>query len=536
MRRRPQLTTAPASDEGAGHSLENALCTLQTPSSPIESKMVALRLVHEYVQSVNKIESFARERINQAVLENVLEIVLGDDRTADLMKRQLMRTECFLILASMLDSPVLFRDTQKVVEDIVRSSSSSSSSALEVSVPATAAGSRGTFTSVPFRSGSRNVFSSDSMQNEELHSVSPSKASTMSSPSKVAMSSSNRAPSRARFADDGVSVMSNVSSNFERPMSKRDVSSKSLLSRSTSDLALIRPMFEEAKSASGSRPLKSSSLHRRMKPRPSIFYGSDAESDHVVPGSDPSNWIEHDRLLGYQKTRMWFPMALDKGGKLIPENRPGPDKLLVSDKVVEEYLQMKSMLSYVGDLVAPFKGDLVGNNKLTMNVPMMPSGGFSKRIEGVINSNRYDAAVKQAVQVWTPLIGTHLPAWANYKVKKWSDTHGPSSPSKKKNSRVGTAAAAHAFAESDDDKSTVTATSSSMVSSEQATSTLASHSVQGTGNDASQGASRKTAREKLLETTEDSVERKIMFTKGVLRRLLKRELYAAKTTNQTLKE
>jgi hypothetical protein len=473
-------------------SLETSLCTLQTPSAHIERRMVALRHVQEYVKSSVSIDSFTRERINQAVLENVLEIVLVEDRTSDLMKRQLMRTECFLILATLLESPVLFRDTQRVIENVVRAASTQP------------------ITAYPTSPVSRTLITAGSADDPSLSSA------------KVSVSSRAGETRQNNASDDSVSAVSNVSSTFNKRLSKRDT--KAYLSKSVGDLNLIRPMFEDKVGSAASR--LRSSLHKRMKPRPSVFYGADAELDYVVPGTDPSNWIEHDRMLGYQKTRMWFPMALEKGGKLIPSVRPGPDRLLMSDKVVEEYLQMKSMLSYVGDLVTPFKGDLNDYSKQA-SIPALPSGGFSKRVDGAVNSSLYDQAVKQAVQVWTPLIGTHLPAWAS-NGKKWTDVH-TSTGDKKKSIRAGTAAAAEAFAETDDDNSSVSLTN-----------TVSTPDISTLGQPSGVGSvsqsSKKTLKQKLLETSEDTVERKIVFTKGVLRRLLRKELRCSKQTTDTLKE
>ena len=89
--------------------LQRALLHLQTPSSPIDLRMVSLRFIQRHVSDpANNIDARLRKNINQLVLNNVLNIALSDDRIVDLHRRQLIRAECFLILGTLLSSDTLF--------------------------------------------------------------------------------------------------------------------------------------------------------------------------------------------------------------------------------------------------------------------------------------------------------------------------------------------------------------------------------------------------------------------------------------------
>ena len=107
-------------------------------------------------------------------------------------------------------------------------------------------------------------------------------------------------------------------------------------------------------------------LKTSWRPRPSILHAR-LEADSFAPGVDPLNYFEQDKRLGYQKLRMWFPgAAVGAATSLVPDERSGPgasgsgtsSKLkrntADSEQVVKEFLQMRALASYVGDLVTPF--------------------------------------------------------------------------------------------------------------------------------------------------------------------------------------
>ena len=88
-----------------------------------------------------------------------------------------------------------------------------------------------------------------------------------------------------------------------------------------------------------------------FRPRASVMYGSEYEMQNILPGErNSTNWIEQDKKLGYQKSRMWFPTPnLLTEAKMLPDHRNLTSNR--SDQVVEEFLKMKALLSYVGDIV-----------------------------------------------------------------------------------------------------------------------------------------------------------------------------------------
>lgn len=185
------------------------------------------------------------------------------------------------------------------------------------------------------------------------------------------------------------------------------------------ELSIIKPVI--------AKPPKYLLKDKRLRPRPSIFFDGEYGSDSFVPGVDPTDWYEQDRRLGYQKPRMWFPVAgivVDR--KMVPMGRNEGNEAFKPDRVVAEYMQMKALLSYVGDLVMPFSGKALTRTAAGVAVVARdgPQARPLARLTGVVEKTAYDAATAEAVQVWTPLVGAHLPAWA----KNAMDDYGRSRP------------------------------------------------------------------------------------------------------------
>ena len=96
------------------------MTVLSTPSSSFDSRMQALRSLQEIINDPTvKLSVILRSKVNELVLENVLQIIMSEDRTPDLRKRQLIRTECFLILASFLENTSHFHDVDENTKDAV---------------------------------------------------------------------------------------------------------------------------------------------------------------------------------------------------------------------------------------------------------------------------------------------------------------------------------------------------------------------------------------------------------------------------------
>ena len=125
---------------------------------------------------------------------------------------------------------------------------------------------------------------------------------------------------------------------------------------------------------------------------------------------------------------MWFPLGgIKTDGNLIPKVR---ESMMPVDVIVQEYLRMSALLSYVGDLILPYKGttlsdekeseveegtafyrsksDKLHRSKKSSNDHFSVSDGVNKRVSGVVSTDLYVSAMLEAVTVWTPLLGTYV--------------------------------------------------------------------------------------------------------------------------------
>jgi hypothetical protein len=97
-----------ANESNMYYTYSRAISMLQTPSSSYGDRMSSIRFLQHYVHEEKTLTNFDRRRINQLVMDNVMQMVMNEERTADLRKRQIIKTECFVILANLLDSETLF--------------------------------------------------------------------------------------------------------------------------------------------------------------------------------------------------------------------------------------------------------------------------------------------------------------------------------------------------------------------------------------------------------------------------------------------
>ena len=89
-------------------TLPEAVVILETPSSPLDARLKALRFIQTYVEAERLSSMVDRMKVNQLVLDSIMSLLNRDDLIPDLRKRQLIRTECFIMLAKMLESKSLF--------------------------------------------------------------------------------------------------------------------------------------------------------------------------------------------------------------------------------------------------------------------------------------------------------------------------------------------------------------------------------------------------------------------------------------------
>eukprot|EP01033_Poteriospumella_lacustris_P010304 gene10304-7320_t len=141
-----------------------------------------------------------------------------------------------------------------------------------------------------------------------------------------------------------------------------------------------------------------------LKPRAAVLFNDSLSKEGFVPGVDPTNFIEQDRKLGYQKPRMWFPtpmMALAKDGlETATAKSSGPSQ------IVEEYLRMRALATYVGDAVVPLSGNL---SKYLPSTSILDPVTLANGKTAPIDALRYKNAVREVMDMWTPILSAHRP-------------------------------------------------------------------------------------------------------------------------------
>lgn len=168
-----------------------------------------------------------------------------------------------------------------------------------------------------------------------------------------------------------------------------------------------------------------STLSKSLKPRPSVIFEDKYEPNYFVPGANPFDFFEQDRKLGYQKSRMWFPAAkADVAASLIPFERSAMPKKTLAEKITQEFLQMRALVSYVGDNVIPYSSKVnISKNDAssvatvssvksnTSSLSINASVKSVKRLSGFMEPANYEVTVEEALKIWNPLHGIQVPEW-----------------------------------------------------------------------------------------------------------------------------
>jgi len=262
-------------------SFPTAVVVLETPSSSIDERLNALRFIQQFVETGQEISNFTDKiKINQLVLDNVMLILHREDLIIDLRRRQLIRAECFLMLARVLESKTLFGGTQ--VEQ------SESSNRLDQST----------------REKQRND-KEESYLNSTIHDPSKDLYHSMSQKKdplkvggkyaifnnmKASQDDTARGTDVTEIIDDTSSVRSSISAG-------------SLSSKKHNSL------FTESISKSPNKyNLQKENGRKRNLPRQTVISGSTLEPEPVkFQGVSPYDMATTDKRIGYQKTRLWVP-------------------------------------------------------------------------------------------------------------------------------------------------------------------------------------------------------------------------------------
>lgn len=455
-------------------SLPLAVLALQSPTCAIDERLNSLRFLQNYVQEQSQLNSGMRSRINQLILDNILRLIMGEDRSADLRKRQLVRTECFLMLSNLLTSECLFGSSKSQLEEMLN---------LKIDEPSyeTSGDGEALFTEhLTLKSNTKlDDFLSASNREYKVESPSPwslPPTSSVGFPSSRSRGSTPTAVGRVKSKGD-----------LENDQLKR----------------LIQKIVKDEDSPGD--------MHKKyLKPRVSMVYGATYVEDRVIPnkgGRDVTSWQQQDKLLGYQKYRTWFPIASQPmSSQILPKERAktagvGPNTVL------EEFLRMRSMMTYVGDLVMPRRD-------------ISTATGFPKAKKGerqYVDTGGYASAMKDAVSIWTPILGAHLPVWAKPKALKVAEAVG----------RVG------AY-ESGPLLQSASCQGLSSMSPPPSRSTTRAITAQTTEYGAPL-VQRPPRQVEAKPTGTADTTRNVIITKGVLRRLLQNELFCRDQTKQTLR-
>jgi hypothetical protein len=328
-------------EDSSAYNVPAMAYVLQSRMSTVQERITALRSLKEHLEDNKTMDAYSQKRIKQLILDNVLQMILSEEKVTNVVKRQMVRTELFLILSKLLESSVLFGSIFGT-EQAQSGEGGGEEQQMEGSPERRP----------PLPGGSRVLQPPGGWVKRKLLKSRGSELSSRDSALQRAASghstfSQSHSAAQLPPGLGSLDAERAASSNSAGGMRKRTAS------QSAADLTLLKPLLhKQARSQKKSTALSSLSS-KTWKPRPSILH-SELVADSFVPGADPLNYFEQDRKLGYQKPRMWFPGAMigiDRG--LVPDARqkknPGG-----SEQVVREFLQMRSLASYVGDLVAPY--------------------------------------------------------------------------------------------------------------------------------------------------------------------------------------
>lgn len=333
-------------------SVDEAVLILSTPAVDIENRINALRGLYHYIQQdESHIDAYNRKRINQLVLDNVMKIMLETSSSSNPFRKQLIKVELFTLLSHLLRSDSVFgvEITEKVERAV------------------------------------QAVTDHDSHEENSLRSSSISKHS-----------SKKKAWSPAAGSPLGRVRRRGIGGKEERSVSKSLISSSSL-----SDLSLVQQTLL-------SKLPKRIELDEKLKPRPAVLFNDKVVKERFAPGVDPQNFLEQDRKLGYQKPRMWFPSAMMSLTK-DPMNAPLHSQFpTASEQIVQEYVKMRALASYIGDAVLPYSGTLPKFGEMARAAYQSRHSKDHKETHTMmVDVSRHKHAVQEVMDMWTPVLAAH---------------------------------------------------------------------------------------------------------------------------------
>eukprot|EP01038_Epipyxis_sp_PR26KG_P011976 gene11976-16030_t len=426
-------------------NLQASLFILQNKSNNTRDKLFALRYLNQYLQEdeqsmdnnvdengnkqgIHHLDYYHKISIRQLVMDNVMILLMNDDNSVDVRKRQLVRTECFLILASLLKSNTLFKNLKN--EDVNEYLITQTQQRVIENEYIDESESKFTQKSIPLQYFDDNSLSlKDYDDNNDYDRMDEN---YNNGTGHISLRSNSLTNSMMKLTISGSSTQSSQLNKLRKLNLMRKHS------QSSTSLGMLKPLL-----ITNMNKFKFPKQSKKLNPRPSVLNSDKLVKDSFVPGVDPNNYFEQDRKLGYQKVRMWFPSSgiqpiqrAEDSASLLPSDRKSiENKKNNPNQIVEEYLQMRALASFVGDLVQPFgknvkklkESNILKSKPLLMNpINSFPgndqldgsvNGSLSSskvipRLSGIIDPQRFNTALSEAVSIWTPLLGIHLPTWA----------------------------------------------------------------------------------------------------------------------------
>lgn len=266
-------------------SIPTAVVVLETPSSSIDERLNALRFIQQFVENGQEISSFTDKiKINQLVLDNVMLVLHREDLIVDLRRRQLIRAECFLMLARVLESKSLFGGTK--VEHSENSISEHDVSTHEKE-----------YLNSTVHDASKDLYHKVSLKKDPL------KFGGKFDIFKRTKSSIDDSISMAERTDDTTDEEVTHSVTLRSSLSAGSSVPTSTLSRKKDSLF----------SSSLTKPPNKYNLHKedgriRTLPRQSVISGGVLQREPVkFQGVSSYDIATTDKRVGYQKSRLWVP-------------------------------------------------------------------------------------------------------------------------------------------------------------------------------------------------------------------------------------
>ena len=365
--------------------LNNSVAILAERSSRLGDKVVALRSLHAFlVESGSSVPLLKQKQIKQLIMDSILYIIMNEDVSSDLHRRQLVKTECILMMANMVDSSMLY---EVGTEDLHASFESSADS---ISVMAASPVSRDSY-SPTFRSPATKLLS--------LKSKIDSSAKLLEHPPSVLL------PPVSPEMSKSMSASASPISPDHQSQPAFSLKTRALISPTKiahSSALHVEQLSDSSVKGFLLRTQKKRLKHRKLpSSRKNLYFldddGTSSPGRSLVPGVRSSDFLKQERILGYRAPKTWFPFqVVGVSGSLSPEKRGKTTNLRSKpDDVVEEFLKLKALISYFGDIVkvAP---------------PQPPSSGGGDVVKAAVDKTRFNGVLKEMVHLWTPLLGLSL--------------------------------------------------------------------------------------------------------------------------------